>query len=338
MPGHDIIAIGGSAGGMQALRTLIKQLPGDLLAAIFVVVHTAPDKPSLLPTLLNQCGDFLALNPADGTPIRNGCIYVAPPDHHLLIEGPLVRIVRGPRENRSRPAIDPLFRSAASCFGPRVVGVVLSGTLDDGTAGLLAIRRYGGITMVQDPKEASFDSMPQNALGAMSVDYCLPVADIARRLVQLTQDPAGAAVLVQDTTKMELDAMAVDVRRMENDERPGTSSPYSCPECGGVLWEIDDEGLLRFRCRVGHAFSVAGMLAEQSEAVERALWMALKTLEERSSMLRRMIGKANAYSNPHLNARFSEELRNAEDGAASIRKVLLQKEPPGGQQLVGCSS
>lgn len=330
MPLHDIIAIGGSAGSMEALRELIRGLPGDLLAAIFVVVHTVPNKPSLLPTLLNQCGDFLALHPADGTPIRNGCIYIAPPDHHLLIEGPLVRIVHGPRENRCRPAIDPLFRSAASCYGTRVVGVVLSGSLDDGTAGLLAIRRYGGITMVQDPKEASFDGMPQSALDAMSVDYCLPVSDIARRLVQLTKDPARAAVSVQDTTKMELDAMAVDVKQMENDERPGSSSPYSCPECGGVLWEIDDEGMLRFRCRVGHAFSVAGMLAEQSEAAERALWLALKTLEERSSLLRRMLSKANAHSNPHLGARFSEELHNAEDGAAAIRKVLLQSAPPRG--------
>lgn len=334
MPGHDIIAIGGSAGALAALRALIKTLPGDLPAAIFVVIHTAPDKPSLLPTLLNQCGDFLALNPADGTPIRNGCIYVAPPDHHLLIEGPLVRIVRGPRENRSRPAIDPLFRSAAACYGPRVVGIILSGGLDDGTAGLLAIQRYGGITMVQDPKEASFDDMPQSALDAMTVDYCLPVADLARRLVQLIIDPAGdpvgEAVSVQDTTKRELEAMAVDVRQMENDDRPGTSSAYSCPECGGVLWEIDDEGLLRFRCRVGHAFSIAGILAEQSDAVERALWLALKILEERASLLRRMLSKANAHSNLHLGARFREELLNAEDGAASLRKLLLKNGPTEG--------
>lgn len=326
MPGHDIIAIGGSAGGLEALRDLIKSLPDVLPAAVFVVLHTPPDKPSLLPTLLNQCGDLLALHPADGTPIRNGCIYIAPPNHHMLLEGPIVRIVHGPRENRSRPAVDPLFRSAAACYGPRVVGIILSGSLDDGTAGLLAVRRHGGVTVVQDPKEALFDGMPQSALDAMPVDHCLPVADIARCVLRLTQEPAGEAVSVHDTTKRELAAMAMDVRDMENDDRPNRASPYSCPDCGGVLWEMDDEGLLRFRCRVGHAFSAAAVLEEQSEATERALWMALKTLEERASLLRRMSGRASANANSALIFRFQEELHNAEEGAASLRKLLLQSE------------
>lgn len=324
MSGHDILAIGGSAGGLEALRELIKRLPGDLPAAIFVVLHVSPDKPSLLPTLLNHVGQFLALHPSDGTPIRNGCIYIAPPDHHMLIEGPIVRVVRGPRENRCRPAIDPLFRSAAACYGTRVIGAILSGNLDDGTAGLLAIRRYGGISLVQDPAEAAYKDMPESALAAMPVDGCLTIAELAPRIVELVQRPASTWVRAEDqSVEMELDAMAVDIKRMEKDERPGTSSPYSCPDCGGVLWELDDEGLLRFRCRVGHAFSVEGMLAEQSEALERALWIALKTLEERASLLRRMISRAGLNSNPHLVSRFSEEFQSAEEGAVAIRKVLL---------------
>ena len=325
MSGHDILVIGGSAGGLEALRELIKRLPGDLPAAIFVVLHLAPDKPSLLPTLINHVGQFLALHPADGTPIRNGCIYIAPPDHHILIEGPIVRVVHGPRENRCRPAIDPLFRSAAACYGARVMGVLLSGNLDDGTAGLLAIQRHGGVALVQDPAEAAYKDMPASALAAMNVEDCLPIAGLARRIADLAQKPADTVARVEDQSiELELDVMAMDVQRMASDERPGASSPYSCPDCGGVLWEMDDEGRLRFRCRVGHAFSMEGMLAEQSEALERALWMALKTLEERVSLLRRMIHRAGTHSNPHLVTRFSEELHSAEEGASAIRAVLLR--------------
>lgn len=333
MPGHDIIVIGGSAGGLEGLRALVRLLPRDLPAALFVVLHIPADKPSLLPTLLNHGSEFLALHPADGTPIRNGCIYIASPDHHLLLEGPLVRVVRGPRENRSRPAIDPLFRSAAACYGPRVVGVVLSGNLDDGTIGLQSIKRNRGITIVQDPAEAPYISMPQSALAAVAVDYCLRIADIGPLLITLAEQSAGEAAQADQKSLVELKAMSVNVREMEENERPGASSAYSCPDCGGVLWEIDDEGLLRFRCRVGHAFSVDGILAEQSEAAERALWVALKTLEERASLLRRMIGNAKAHANEHIASRFSEELRAAESGAASIRKVLLRtdlKEALGG--------
>lgn len=336
MPGRDIIVVGGSSGGLEALLTLVRELPGDLPAALFVVLHISPDRPSLLPTLLNHAGRLLALHPADGTPIRDGCVYIAPPDHHLLIEGPLVRTVHGPRENRCRPAIDPLFRSAAAGYGPRVVGVVLSGNLDDGTAGLLAIRRNGGVTMVQDPAEATYSDMPQSALGSRVVDFCLPVAELAKQLIRLAREPLGdvdpGAGAGDVRTKRELDAMAVDVDLMASDERTGTSSPYSCPDCGGVLWEIDDEGLLRFRCRVGHAFSVDGLLAEQSESLERALWVALKTLEERTSLLRRMISKATTNVNPHLTSRFTEELREAEEAAVTIRKALLRGESPGSSE------
>jgi len=325
MPGHDIIVIGGSAGGVQALRMLIGQLSTDLPAAIFVVLHVPPDRPSLLPTLLNHAGSMLALHPADGTPIRNGCIYIAPPDHHILIEGPLVRVVHGPRENRCRPAIDPLFRSAAAGYGERVIGIVLSGTMEDGSAGLLAVRRHGGITVVQDPAEAIHDEMPRNALLSVPVDHCVGIVEMARRLEVLVREPASEPLRLHDSMmNRELDSMAVNVREMERDERPGTSSPYSCPDCGGVLWEIDDEGLLRFRCRVGHAFTTGTMLAEQAEATERALWMALKTLEERASMLRRMLRGATGRGNPNMTSRFAEELRTAEESATVLRSVLLR--------------
>lgn len=328
MAGHDIIVIGGSAGGIEALRVLIKDLPMDLPAAIFVVVHTLPDRPSLLPTLLNHAGSLLVLHPADGTPIRSGCVYIAPPDRHLLIEGTIVRVVAGPRENCSRPAIDPLFRSAAACYGERVIGVLLSGNLDDGTAGLLAIRRHGGITMVQDPEDAMFPAMPASARAAMPIDHCVRLGDMAQRLQQLVHVPVREPMKIKDELLVqELDSLTADVKEMESDTRAGTSSPYSCPDCGGVLWQIDDEGLLRFRCRVGHAFSTESMMAEQTAAAERALWMALKTLEERASLLSRMIRNAKASANVHIITRYSDELHRAEESASAIRKVLIQSSP-----------
>jgi two-component system chemotaxis response regulator CheB len=328
MSGHDIIAIGGSASSIESLRSLVSQLPSDLPAALFVVIHSSPDDPSQLPTLLNHAGTLLALHPTDGTPIRNGCIYIAPPNYHMIVRGPLVRVLKGPRENRARPAIDPLFRSAAVVYGPRAVGLLLSGTMDDGTAGLLAIKRHGGVTMVQDPKEASYSELLIHALKVVDVDYCLRIRGVARRLIALGQQPAEKGETpMSDTERSSLDAMFLDVHQMESDERQGNSSPYSCPECGGVLWEIDEEGLLRFRCRVGHAFSPEGILAEQSQSAERALWMALKTLEERASLARRMMGHATVHHNPTIANRYVEDLKIAEEGAATIRKVLLQREP-----------
>ena len=192
IPGRDIIVIGASAGGVEALSQLARHLPADLPAAVFVVLHVPPYSPGLLPRILSRSRTLPASHPADGEAIRNGRITIAPPDHHLLLEGGRIRLTRGPRENGHRPAVDPLFRTAACSFGPRVVGVVLSGTLDDGTAGLAAIKQRDGVAVVQDPDEALYTGMPRSAMESVAVDYCLPINGIAELLVRLAREPFEA--------------------------------------------------------------------------------------------------------------------------------------------------
>ncbi|HKV56630.1 MAG TPA: chemotaxis protein CheB [Ktedonobacteraceae bacterium] len=326
MPGHDVIVVGASAGGVEALARLVGSLPADLPAAMFLVLHVPAQSPSLLPEILNRAGPLQATHPADGETIQYGRIYVAPPDHHLLVEEGIVRIVRGPKENRHRPAVDPLFRSAARTYGTRVVGVILTGSLDDGTAGLLAIKRRGGVTVVQDPHDALFSSMSLSAIAHVEVDHVLPLSAIGPLLVRLAheQTEAEGSYPISKELEMETKLAAMDMSAMQNGEYVGTPSVFSCPECGGVLWEVHDGNLLRFRCRVGHAYSVDSVLAGQSEAVEEALWTALKTLEESASLSRRMAKKAREGGKAWLAKRFDEKAQEAEQHTSLIRQVLVR--------------
>ena len=191
----DIIVVGASAGGLEALRVIVGALPADLSASLFIVMHTAPDAPGILADILNLAGRLTAKSAKDNELIRPGTIYVAPPDRHLLIEATVVRVTLGPGENRFRPAIDPLFRSAAQTYGPRVVGVILTGYLDDGTAGLLMVKQMGGTAIVQDPSDALVPFMPQNALDHVNVDYCLPINEIAPLLVRLSETVADSLIV-----------------------------------------------------------------------------------------------------------------------------------------------
>src|SRR2546429_1846355 len=257
MPGHDIIVVGASAGGVEALVTLARSLQRNLQAAVFVVLHIPAQSPSLLPEILGRAGPLKAVQATDDLQIEPGHIYIAPPDHHMLMELGKVRVVRGPKENRHRPAIDPLFRSAALAYGPRVIGVILTGALDDGTAGLLTVKLRGGIAIVQDPDEALYSSMPLNALENVEVDYTLPLASIGPLLGQLAHESAkeeGGYPVSEDMQK-ETKLAEMDLAVMHNNEQVGTPSAFSCPGCGGVLWGIQDGDLLRFCCRGGHAFS-----------------------------------------------------------------------------------
>lgn len=328
MPGHDIIVIGASAGGVEALTRLVRELPPNLPATLFVVLHIPSQSPSLLPQILDRAGPLEAIQAEEGAPITHGRIYVARPDHHLLIARGRVRVVRGPRENRHRPAIDPLFRSAAYAYGPRVVGVVLTGSLDDGTAGLAAIKSRGGIAVVQDPREALYSGMPRSAIEHVAVDHCLSLAGIAPLLARLAAQPVEDARsdLAPRDMKLETKIVEMDQEALQNQERPGKPSAFSCPECNGVLWEIDEGELIRFRCRVGHAFSVESMLAGQNEALEDALWAALNTLEESAMLTHRMIRQARERNQRRLTARLEERVRETEQRAASIRQVLLHSE------------
>jgi two-component system chemotaxis response regulator CheB len=329
MPPREVVVIGASAGGVEALMTLVAALPGELPAAVFVVQHVPADGTSALPAILSRVGALPAAHAVDNEPIRRGRIYVAPPDLHLIVHRDRVRVVHGPRENRSRPAIDPLFRSAAMHFGRRVIGIVLSGALDDGTAGLAIIKRLGGVAIVQDPEEALVRSMPDHALAFVDVDHCLPLTAIAETVVELTQ----TALPLKGATRMakrEADELAyetqiaeLDLDAIEDDGRPGAPSPFGCPECGGVLWERDDDDVLRFRGRVGHAYSAASLFASQSEAIEGALWSALRALEEKSSLTKRLLDRAEMRKYKAAMARYQEQFDDAERQAEVIRSVLL---------------
>lgn len=329
MSTRDIVVIGASAGGVEALMALVHALPEDLPASVFIVQHVSAGAISSMPAILTRAGRLPAGHAIDGERIQPGRIYIAPPDRHLLVHHGYVRVVRGPRENHSRPAIDPLFRSAALAYTGRVIGVVLTGALDDGSAGLATIKRLGGIAMVQDPEEALVRSMPEHALAMVDVDYCLGVVAIAQTIVQLSQSPApeeGAMHMPpRDGHDLAFEGRiaAMELASIEDDGRPGSPSQFGCPECGGVLWERDDVELLPFRCRVGHAYSAATLLESQSNSVEVALWSALRALEEKASLTRRLIERAGTGRYQALAGRYQEQLRDTEREAATIRELLL---------------
>jgi two-component system chemotaxis response regulator CheB len=325
MPGHDIIAIGASAGGVEALRTLVRPPPRDLPAALFVVLHIAPDGTSWLPQILSRAGELPAAHAMDGEPIAHGRIYIAPPDHHLIVEHGLVRVTRGPRENRARPAVDPLFRSAALAYGPRVVSVILSGTLDDGTSGSMVVKQMGGISIVQDPADALFVGMPQSALTNDRPDYSLPVPEISALLTRLAHEPAadGDARGAAKPVEKEVKAAEADMTEIEDPSKYGTPSVFACPECGGVLWEMRDGKLLRYRCRVGHAYTADSLLADQSDHLEAALWAALRGLEEKAALAERLRDRAHERGHAGAAQRFAEQAATAHQHAATVRALLV---------------
>jgi two-component system, chemotaxis family, protein-glutamate methylesterase/glutaminase len=327
MPGRDIIVIGASAGGVEALSQLAHRLPGDLPAAIFVVLHIPPHSPSLLPQILNRKGPLPALHPDDGEVIRPGRIYIAPPDQHLLLDVGHLRLTRGPRENGHRPAVDPLFRTAARSYGHRVVGVVLSGTLDDGTAGLAAIKQRGGATIVQDPEDALYPGMPRSAVETVAVDYCLPVSAIGERLVRVTREPLEVPKGNAMSNDMEFESQmaAFDMDAIEDEDRPGLPSVFACPDCGGTLWEINQGEVTRFRCRVGHAWTANGLLARQSEGVETALWTALRALEERAVLCNRLADRMQKRGLQISATRFEKQAAVSRRRALVLRQILVSE-------------
>jgi two-component system chemotaxis response regulator CheB len=325
MYGHDIIVIGASAGGVDALVKLAHDLPVSLPAAVFVVLHIPAQSPSLLPTILNRAGPLKALHPTNNMKIERGHIYIAPPDQHLLVKEGYVQIVRGPKENRHRPAVDPTLRSAALAYGPRVIGTILTGALDDGTAGLQAVKQRGGLAVVQDPQDALYPSMPQSAIEHVQVDYCIPLAEMGPLLTQLSHQPAGAESSYPASKELENEVKIAEMNMaaLNTDDHPGKPSVLGCPECGGVLWELQEGDLLRFRCRTGHTFSPESVLAEQNEELERALWVALKTLEEKASLSRRMMHQAQEHGRDWMARNFKERLQEAEKYAGVIREMLM---------------
>lgn len=342
MVGHDIIVVGASAGGVDALCQLVSDLPPDLPAAVFVVLHVSPQGTSVLPNILNRCrqkryqdGSFRVAHAKDGEVIAHGRIYVALPDHHLLLKNGYVRVARGAKENSHRPAVDPLFRTAAQVYGKRVVGIVLSGVLDDGTAGLVAVKLQGGVAVVQDPEEALYTGMPCSAIENVDVDHILRVSDITPVLVNLAYEPVSGEAGVSSDMKMESDMAELELGAMQSSNRPGKPSPFACPECAGVLWELDEGRVLRFRCRTGHAYSVGTLLAEQSEAQEAALWSALRALEEKAALIERMAIQARDRNQPFSAKHFEKQAQDLRQRAILVRQIILKDEGDGQLEAKG---
>jgi len=329
MRSKHIVVIGASAGGLEALRALVGALDPDFAAPICVVLHTSPQSPGLLDGILTRSGKLEATNAINGERLQPGHIYVAPPDFHLVIEPGIVRVTKGPRENRFRPAIDPLFRSAGQVYGPAAIGVILTGSLDDGTDGLSAIKRLGGCAIVQDPMEALFPSMPQHAIDHVEVDYILPLAQIAPMLVRLTTaavEPAAHAVVpeqIQVEVKIAMEHNPLDAGL----ERIGKPSDYACPECHGVLLELKDGARTKFRCHTGHAYSIASLLAAIAEGIEDSLWTAVRALEEGQLLMMRMAEHLQSSHNDGQAEQLIDRANEARNQSEAIRKLVMQREP-----------
>jgi two-component system chemotaxis response regulator CheB len=330
MEQRNIVAIGASAGGFEAIKKLVAGLPPDLDAAIFVVWHMAPEIRGVLPQVINKQKKLMAAHAIDNEPIAFNRIYVAPPDRHLIIEKGFLRVTRGPKENRFRPAVDPLFRSAAYSYGSRVIGIILSGALDDGTAGLWTIKSRGGIAIVQDPADAEVPSMPQNALSAVDTDYCLPVSAIANLLVELTSQPAGKLkpVDMEENKKTSLEMQIAE--NAEGVERAvfeiGKLSPYACPECHGVLSVIKDGGLIRYRCHTGHAYSADSLLTSITENIEDTLWSAIRGVEESIKLLNNLGDHYAEKNQPNLAATYFRKANEAESRAKILKLAVINHE------------
>lgn len=323
---RDLVVVASSAGGVEALKRLVSLLPVDLPATVLVALHMPVESPSLLPQILGRVSRMPVLSAAQGLPLVPGQIIVARPDRHLLVMDDAIALGTGARENGHRPSHDAMFRSAALARGVGVVGVVLTGMLDDGAAGLACVTRYGGLPLVQDPEEADFPSMPQHALQAVPAARALKLADLGQEVVSaVSQGPGPHQVdvpqLQLDMDRAELSSALGSHPMLPDGSLPGTPSAFGCPDCSGVLQAVPD-GRLRFRCRTGHAWGAEGLAAQQHVEVEAALWTALRVLEERADLSARLaadaVGRERVLSRAHWRRRSEEALREA----ALIRGLL----------------
>lgn len=305
-----IVAIGASQGGVEALHALLPKLPADFPAAILIVVHVGAG-PSMLPFILNDAGTLPASHPTDGETIEPGHIYVAPADHHLVVSDGRMELSRGPRENWTRPAIDPLFRSVAESYGAGAIGVVLTGRLNDGTAGLYEIKRRGGIAVVQDPGDAEAPSMPESALANVDVDFCVPLREIPELLVRLVREPS----IPKTSLKTGVSAMEHSNVQMQ---RPVAQT---CPECGGAMREETLGKLTQFRCHIGHVMTAQVLAAAQLEILERDLSSVLRMLNERAELCRDIADKHAARGDTEAEAEWRRAAEEASDREAAIKRM-----------------
>ncbi|MBE7248013.1 MAG: chemotaxis protein CheB [Actinomycetospora chiangmaiensis] len=327
MTNRDIIVIGGSSGATVPLKTILGALPKDLPAAVFIVLHIPARSLGLLATVTSAAANLPVHAAADGMSISHGNIYLGVPDHHLILADGRIRLGRGPRENLARPSIDPLFRSAAVSYGPRVIGVLLSGLLNDGASGLEAIKRCGGFALVQDPMDAIADEMPRSALEALEVDLTLPAMRIGDVLSDLVRDTPGPVQPVPPEIRLEVDIAAG--ARVDSDVigRIGDPAALSCPQCGGVLSAMRGAKPLRFRCQVGHAYSADAVANQQENAVDEALRVALRIIEERAELVRRMASDGRKAGRRALAEMYEARAAEYSEYAETIRKAVLLSLP-----------
>jgi two-component system chemotaxis response regulator CheB len=332
MARRDVVVIGASAGGLEPLTALVSRLPADLPACVLVVMHSATNGSGVLPEILGRSTTLPVAFAEDGDPIEPGRIYVARPDFHLTVTDGAVSVVHGPRENGFRPAIDPLFRTAAREFGPRVIGVVLSGALADGTYGLSVIKRYGGIAVAQDPEDAVIPSMPLNAIKYAGVDRIVPAHDLGATIASLTSgndERQGGTKMPRRKNEIEPQAPhATEVSEME--ELYGPPSGLTCPDCGGALWEIRQGRVVRYQCHVGHQYAPENLEQGQRDEIDSALWSAVRVLEEHAELKTRMAARATAGGLRAVSAGFTKGARDAHEQAQRLLAVLFDAVNGGG--------
>jgi two-component system, chemotaxis family, protein-glutamate methylesterase/glutaminase len=322
MDNRDLVVVGASAGGVEALRALVAGLPEDFPACVVVVLHVPATAPSALPSILARAGRLPVRQAADQDPLEPGTVLVAPPDHHVIVYDDAVTLSRGPRENGHRPAVDVLFRSAARTRGDRVVGVVLSGGLDDGAAGMLAIAQRGGACVVQAFDDALHASMPRAAAAAVPDCTTAPMATMGRVLAELVGQTVPDSEPPPARMEMEMRMADLDAAAMHAEHRPGTPSGFACPDCHGALFELEGEPMLRFRCRVGHAWSAGSLVAQQTADVESALWMALRNLEEKAALNRDLGGRAMTQGHDLAARHFADRAAEAVHAAELLRSLI----------------
>jgi two-component system chemotaxis response regulator CheB len=324
--GHDIITIGTSAGGVDALRELVPMLRRDLPASIFVVLHIGVR--SHLAGILARDSQLPVVEAEHGMTVERGTVYVAAPGRHLMLHDHHILLSKGPRENMARPAIDPLFRSAAATFGGRVIGVVLTGALNDGTSGLWAIKRCGGIAVVQDPRDAAISAMPRNALRNVDVDHVATLREMAPLLDRLAREPAGKTPEIPWDIRLETAIAAQDISNMKIEEGLGELSPFTCPECHGALWEITDGSMLRYRCHIGHAYTAEAALSAGDAEIDQMLEQLLRSHRERAALARRMANEERGHQRHELADRLDERATEYEQNAALVLRLSRHRDLP----------
>lgn len=327
----QVIVIGTSSGGLAALREFLAGLPSDLNAAVFVTMHIG-DQPSALPNLLAQSSQLPVGFALSEEQIQTGRVYIAPPDKHLLVKNGVIEIIRSAKENHSRPAIDPMFRSAAISYGSNAIGVLMTGELDDGVVGLQAIKAYGGLAFVQDPETAEAPSMPTNALRYVTVDGCLPLTELSQRLIQVINQRTAEATAAAESKRIE--PFATENGLAEDFSKGGASAldeigrvaGISCPECGGALWEVDASSP-RFRCHTGHAYTAAALFHAQDETIEEALWVAIRALHEKQLLLGRLVQSSKDAGRQGALREYELASEGLESHKATLRALLTSLRP-----------